>query len=450
MTSQAERTSPPGQAQPSREGDDRDAFAEMFEAHARHLFDYCYSLLGDRARAVSATQVTLIAAHSLASRLKDTGRMRAFVLALGRWECLSGEQPPAGAAEPDASGLPGTEDLATALAFVDQADDGLGDAETGELTLSDFEAASGLSLRAILAALPLEDREILDLLYRHDVSIGDLGPLLGVQAGSVPRMLASAKAKFAAQASETLRPSAAGLASPDVRADQLSAVRLLTLPAAVWRRTARVIMDPRFSSYRDAVSAHAEHLGPDGFPVQPTATPSGRKLLLSSALMAGLLLAPAAVGGVGYAAFSAISHVVGHQHSSAVTPGGPTAGGSSTGGTSRAGLAGSAGGAKRSGSNAKGNPGPGLLPTPRGSASGPTNHKSSSSPAPTSRYSSSSSPSPTQTATSPTSPTSSAPPSSSPPSSPSPTPTQSSSPSEASTAAASGGSTPAASGSSSS
>jgi len=436
VTSQAERASPPGPAQPSREVDDRNAFAEMFDAHAQHLFDYCYSLLGDRARAVSATQVTLIAAHSIASRLKDTGRMRAFVLALGRWECLSAEQVPAGAAEAGAARPPGTEDLAAALAFVDQADEGPGDAETGELTLSDFEASSGLSLRATLAALPGEDREILDLHYRHDVSMADLGPLLGVQAGSVPRMLAAAKAKFAAQASETSRPAAADPASPDVRAEQLSSVRLLTLPASVWRRTARVVMDPRFSSYRDAVSAHAAHLGPDGFPVQPAATPSGRKLLLASALMAGLLLAPAAVGGVGYAAFSAISHVVDHHHSTAVTPGGPTAGGSGTAGTSGAGLAGSAGGAKRTGSKGKGNQGTGLVPLPRDSGSGPTQHKPSSSPAPTSRYSSSTSPSPTKTATSPTSPTSSPPSSSPPPSSPppSPSPTLSSAASTASTA----------------
>src|ERR1700739_3189639 len=96
---------------------------------------------------------------------------------------------------------PGTEDLAAALAFVDQADDDPGDVETGELTLLDFEASSGLSLRTILAALPGEDREILDLHYRHDVSMADLGPLLGVQAGSMARMLAAAKAKVGARAS---------------------------------------------------------------------------------------------------------------------------------------------------------------------------------------------------------------------------------------------------------
>jgi DNA-directed RNA polymerase specialized sigma24 family protein len=444
VTSHAERTSPPGPAQPSQGTDDRDAFAEMFDAHAQHLFDYSCSLLGDRARAASATQVTLIAAHSLASRVKDTGRMRAFVLALGRWECLSGEGVPAGAAKPDAVVPPGTEHLAAGLAFVDEGDDDISEAEPGELTLPDVETSRGLSLRAMLEALPREDREILDLLYRHDVGMADLGPLLGVPAASVPRKLAAAKAKFAAQVGETRRPAAAGLASPDVQAEQLSAVRALPVPAAVWRRTAQVVMDPRFSAYRDAVAAHAGHLGPDGFPVQPAATPSGRKLLLASALMAGLLLAPAAAGGAVYAAVSAISHVVDHGHSTAETPVGPTAGGSATGGMSGASHS---LGAKRTGSKAKINPGAGLLPLPRESPSQPRHEPSpTASPLPTSRHSSSS-PAPTQTATSPGSPspsptsTSPSPTSSSPsPTSTSPSPT-STSPSPTSTAATTGGST---------
>src|SRR5262249_52055528 len=149
--------------------------------HAQHLFDYCYVLLGERARAATATQVTLIAAHSLAGRLKDSSRMRAFVLALGRWECLSGGQGRADTRESGATSPDGTAEFAAALAFVDEADEDVVEADTGELTLSDFEAANGLSLRAMLSALPREDREILDLTYRHDISTSDLAALLGVQ-----------------------------------------------------------------------------------------------------------------------------------------------------------------------------------------------------------------------------------------------------------------------------
>jgi DNA-directed RNA polymerase specialized sigma24 family protein len=344
VTSQAEGVSPPGPSQQSQVLDDRDAFAEMFEAHAQHVFDYCHWMLGDRARATSATQVTLIAAHSLAGHLKDAGRMRAFVLALGRRECLSGGQGLVGLTRRDATTPDGADDFAAALAFTEQAGDEVGDANAGELALSDCEASTGLSLRAMLQALPGEDREILDLLYRHDVSITDLAPLLGVPATSVPGMLAAAKSKLAARASEmadpaTADPATAGPASPDVRAEQLSAVRLASLPASVWPRMARMVMDPRFRAYREAVCARAEHLGPDGFPVQAAATPSSRKLLMASILMAGLLLAPAAAGAAVYATASTPAHVVQHRHSPAVRTGGPASDGSAAGGSAAAGGA---------------------------------------------------------------------------------------------------------------
>ena len=416
MTSQDEGT-PPGPAQPSGLPDGGGAFAEMFDAHAQHLFDYCYCLLGDRAWAASATQVTLIAAHSLGGRLKDSSRMRAWVLALGRRECLlSGGQGLAGPRQSDASGPDGADDLAAALTFVDEADDDIGDADTGEITLSDFEAATGLSLRAMLLALPREDWEVLDLTYRHDVSEADLAAVLGVPAGSVPGMLAAARAKFAAQGSEMARLAEADAASQDVRPDQLSALRLANLPASLWRRTARVIMDPRFRSYRDAVSAHAEHLGPDGFPVEVESAPSGRKLLLASALMAGLVLAPALAGGAGYAAFTALAHAAVHQHSITVTPSGPASGGSATGNPAGAGLAHFAGGAKRSRSKA-GKQSVGTAS--RESGSHPAHHKPSRSPSPvpTSRNSSPV-PWPSQTLTSTGSPS----PSTSPTATPTPSP----------------------------
>src|SRR5262249_22907571 len=106
-------------------------------------------------------------------------------------------------------------------------------------------------------------------------------------------------------------------------AHRLAAIPLASLPGSVWRRTARVVMDPKFRSYRDAVSAHAEHLGPDGFPVQAEVAlpPSGRKLLLASAAMAGLLLAPAAAGAAAYAALSGPPPVSAPGHRPALAPG---------------------------------------------------------------------------------------------------------------------------------
>jgi DNA-directed RNA polymerase specialized sigma24 family protein len=409
----------------------------MFDQHARHLFDYCCGLLGSRARAASATQLTLIAGHSLAGRLQDPSRMRAWLLALGRWECLSGNRAWSGAGgSPQPAGAAG--DLAGALAFLDSADDDVADHGPTELALAGAEAVGDRPVRAALDALPRADREILDLVYRHAVSLAELPAVLGIPARSAPGMLAAARAKLEksataadiAAAAEHARPGAGHWADaanpPQARtttspAYRLAAVPLASLPPSVWRRTARVVMDPKFRSYREAVSAHAEHLGPDGFPAQVAVgpPPSNRKLLMASALMAGLLLAPAAAGAAGYVAFtgSAAASPAGHRHADAPAV-------SSSGTSGGFGLARSSGhskrsGAKRPGTKASRKSPAGLAPQPGSSASGSRKH---SSPSPSSKFSSPPSPKPTHSTSPPpsTPPPSTPPPSTPPPSTPPP------------------------------
>ncbi|HTX82717.1 MAG TPA: RNA polymerase sigma factor, partial [Streptosporangiaceae bacterium] len=391
-------------ADPRPESGDRDTFAEMFDQHARHLFDYCLGLLGNRARAASATQLTLIAGHSLVGRLQDPSRMRAWLLALGRWECLNGNRAWSGAGgSPQPAGAAG--DLGEALAFLDAADDDVADHGPTELTRAGADAADERWVRAALDALPRADREILDLVYRHAVSLAELPAVLGIPARNAPDMLAAARAKLEksaaaadqAAAEDDARAAAGHWADavnpPQARtttspAYRLAAVPLATLPPSVWRRTARVVMDPRFRSYREAVSAHAEHLGPDGFPAQVEAgqPPSNRKLLLASALMAGLLLAPAAAGAVGYAAFAgpAAASAPGARRGDAPVV-------SSSGTSAGSGVARSSGHTKRSGSKRPGSKAPGKSAggvAPQPGTSAPGSRKHSGSPSPTSRFSS--------------------------------------------------------------
>jgi DNA-directed RNA polymerase specialized sigma24 family protein len=399
------------------EKDSRGAFAEMFDQHARHLFDYCCGLLGDRARAACATQITLIAAHSLAGRLQDPSRMRAWLLALGRWECLTGNQGGRGAGGSTLPSSGATGELAEALAFVDTADEDVAEEDATELIL----AGDGSWVRAALDALPRADREILDLVYRHAVSLAELPAVLPISASGAPGVLAAARAKF-----EKAVPAAGNAASADDPPDamttspayRLAAIPLASLPASVWRRTARVVMDPKFRSYREAVSAHAEHLGPDGFPVQADVAqpPSGRKLLLASAVMAGLLLAPAAAGAAAYAALTGPPPASAPGHRPAVAPGVSVSG--SAPGSSPAQLSGHAKkSGRRSGSKAAHKPsGGGPGPQPGTSAPGSPRH--SASPSPTSKFSPPASPKPSPSH----SPSSSPSPSSPTPSSPGVTP----------------------------
>ena len=66
-----------------------EAFTALFDAYARHVYDYCGSLLGDQAAAADATQVTLTVACMLVARLDSHFRVRAWLLALARAACKS-------------------------------------------------------------------------------------------------------------------------------------------------------------------------------------------------------------------------------------------------------------------------------------------------------------------------------------------------------------------------
>jgi DNA-directed RNA polymerase specialized sigma24 family protein len=409
---------------PRPESGDQDAFAEMFDHHARHLFDYCCGLLGNRARAASATQVTLIAGYSLAGRLRDPGRMRAWLIALGRWECLSGNQAWSKAGAPPPSDEPG--DFAEALAFLDTADEDASDNAAFELTLNNADAVGDRWVRAALDALPRADREILDLVYRHAVSMAELPAVLGIPAASTPAILAAARAKFekaaaaaelaaaaedapagAAHWADAANPAQVNTTSPAYR---LAAVPLAGLPPSVWRRTARVVMDPRFRSYREAVSAHAEHLGPDGFPAQLEVAkpPSGRKLLLASALMAGLLLAPAGLGAAGYAAFAGAAPAAAPGHHPGIAPSSSLQGTPAGSSPSRSHDHSNRPASKRAHSKAP-HKSSGGAPVPQPGTSAPVHPTHSASPtssfspphSPKPSHSTSPSPSPTPTSTSP-------------------------------------------------
>lgn len=400
--------------------DDRQAFAEIFDAHAAHVFDYCFGILDDRRHAAGAAQATLIAAHSLLGRLQDKSRIRAWLLALARREC---EDSPSQRAV--RTSVPGSDlgpELTEALAFVDSADDDVSDAPTGQFSFRGLRSAEEVaSVSALLAWLPASEREVLSLMYRHKINPVELPAILGVSPAVAGELRTRAEAnciaalarlderresaRRAGHMSDPAEPAdetgdiaawsdqtgdvpawadqtgdvaawAVGSGEPGTadRADdsadaadrtgdiakwadqtgdlaewadrtgdivlwtvdtpddgrggrprpdlaRLSVVPIASLPPSVWRRAARAALDPRFRAYRDAVRAHAEHLGADGFPVVADAPvlPSFRRLLGSSALLAGLLLAPAALGAAGYAVFGPVSmDKVVHEH--AVVP----------------------------------------------------------------------------------------------------------------------------------
>ncbi len=462
MSSQDERLPSSGPSRHPPIQDKVQAFGEMYDDHAAHVFDYCRGIVGNRHLAAQATQATFVAAQTLSDHLHDPDRLRPWLMSLARREC---HDSPSQRAVARASAGHARRELAEALAFIDAADDDVDDDDSDDLTGPDLDEAG--TVRAALQKLSTEQREILNLVYRYGIGTYELPAILGIDAAGVAELLTDAEIRFAEgirlldQTSQ--RAGAAGDRTADTgsltyeggdRTDDngwtdvaegwtdegegwtdgtgwiaqgeaskarrwLTVVPLDTLPASIWRRTSRGVIDPKFKSYREALLTHAEHLGPDGFPIptEDPVSPPFRRLLGVSALLVGLLLAPVGLGWAGYAEFSSVAAISGAptpSTSATSAPGSPAppspAGSGSQSGRPKPASKPSA----KHTSKAPGHPAGGA-PLPNPSKSGRP-HKPKPSPKPTSRYSSPTSPPPS--------------PSKSPTSSPSPSPSPSPTPAD--------------------
>jgi DNA-directed RNA polymerase specialized sigma24 family protein len=252
---------------------DGDRFAALFEAHAAHVYDYCYSLLGDRREASGATQATLVTAYALADGLQDTSRLRVFLFALARRKCL-GEHPA---------------EAVSSRPTWDSAADRVG---------TRLERAAA----AALGAVPAPEREVLDLVYRHSVSPAELHAILGNSADQAGALLAAAVAGFESADRASVGPAwdfgEPVAEAPAAGVEKISIVPLLALPSALWRRTVSVALHPELASYRESLGPSLGEFGPDGFTPSEPPPPPARKLVLTSALLGALLLAPATAGAI--------------------------------------------------------------------------------------------------------------------------------------------------------
>jgi hypothetical protein len=194
-------------AQPDRM--DGREFAEIYAVHAAHVFDYCCALVGSDAVAASATRAALVlarqlpqASHLLRAGLMATARQEALAFAAG------GSGPPgAGAAR--------------------------------------LEAADG-ALGAALRQLPVSQREVLELVYRHGIWPEQLPAVLGVSARDAYARLAAAEHDFLTVAA-ALGPAgssarSSGLGDPAgprsaacPALEDIGAAPLAPVPGSVWR-----------------------------------------------------------------------------------------------------------------------------------------------------------------------------------------------------------------------
>ncbi|MEV5327199.1 sigma-70 family RNA polymerase sigma factor [Nonomuraea sp. NPDC052634] len=138
---------------------DPGAIAALYDAYAESVYRYCWSLLLSAESAQVALRDTLIAAEAHAGALADPDRLRTWLLALARAECLrrrAAESPDAG------------ESLAEAPQLDDPAD--------ADLRVMAWHAVRGL---------PAPEREVLELVHRHRLPGPELAQVLSLPVRQV-------------------------------------------------------------------------------------------------------------------------------------------------------------------------------------------------------------------------------------------------------------------------
>ncbi|MDP9865856.1 MULTISPECIES: RNA polymerase sigma factor [Streptosporangium] len=141
---------------------DTTAPAKLYDSYAERLNDYAHSLLGERAGAADAVHDALVTACGRVERLREPGRLRPWLYALVRTRCAAGARGPAPTPVLDDHDTPDDPELA---ALVHEA----------------------------LAELSGQEREVLELSLRHDLSAGEVGTVLGLTSRQAAARLGRAR-----------------------------------------------------------------------------------------------------------------------------------------------------------------------------------------------------------------------------------------------------------------
>ena len=153
---------------------DPSGLAAAYDRYAEPLYKYCRSMLSNPADAADAVQDTFVIASSRLAELRDPGRLRAWLYAVARNECLRilGSPRPA----PRLTVPPGMAD--TVIDITE------GAAERAELRALLTTAARGLN--------PAE-REVLELQLRQGLEAAEVADVLGVSRSQAASLASRAR-----------------------------------------------------------------------------------------------------------------------------------------------------------------------------------------------------------------------------------------------------------------
>jgi len=152
---------------------DPDGLAEAYDRYADPLYIYCRTLLRDPADAADAVQDTFVIAAGRLEGLRDPERLRAWLYAVARNECLR-----------IGRGRSGMSVLDEALAVSDDSADVGRGAERADLSALFDDAKGGLNPG---------DREVIELQLRAGLEPGEVADVLGVSRNHAHSLLSRAR-----------------------------------------------------------------------------------------------------------------------------------------------------------------------------------------------------------------------------------------------------------------
>lgn len=157
-------------------GGDISAMAAVYEAYSDRLFGYALGVTRNRELAADAVSDTLLLAYARFHQLRDHARLRPWLYAICRNECLRALRAGNRTAALDSAGE--VADMSTDL------DAGIAADDARQLIDSAFEGMNQ------------GDRELIDLALRQDLSPTQIGEVIGVSANNASARLSTAKVQL--------------------------------------------------------------------------------------------------------------------------------------------------------------------------------------------------------------------------------------------------------------
>ncbi len=154
-------------------GGDKRALETLYTRHSARTFKFLFRLTSDRAAAEDLTHDVFLEVWRGAGRFEARSSVATWILSIARYKALDTRRKQRSFTEHD---LPGRQE------------------PTPEMTA--IKSSSGDYMREFLTQLSAEHREIVDLVYYHEMSVKEAGEILGIPESTVKTRMFYARKKL--------------------------------------------------------------------------------------------------------------------------------------------------------------------------------------------------------------------------------------------------------------